>query len=260
VVLALAALVALPACTAARAAAPVATRPFVVGAAPDAAHPVREDLESWSARVRALSVRAAASRVAARPLALEAADPGLRAALAALAADPGAAAHRAVAAAYQRLGVFDCAHDHLTAALAIDPRDGASYDARARVWRAWGLPHVGLADAHRAIYYRPESAAARNTLGTLLQAMGQLDAAREAYGAALQLDPGAAWAFSNLCALEIGAGRHAAAAAACERALGLDPALFAARRNRALLEAGSQEAGRQPGRLATPRSPAPPPH
>ena len=43
-----------------------------------------------------------------------------------------------------------------------------------RVWRDWGLPALALGDAHRAIYYAPQSASARNTYGTVMQALGQL--------------------------------------------------------------------------------------
>jgi Flp pilus assembly protein TadD len=174
----------------------------------------------------------------------EKADSALRAALDELARGKTAARHIAVAGAYRRLGIRDLAFDHFTAAIALDPESGAAYDGLARLWRDWGWPGEGLADAHRAVYYRPRSAIAHNTLGTVLQALGQLVEARKAYLTAAALDPGAAWALNNLCSVDLALGRPAAAAAACRKALGLDPALLAARRNLVLAEAAGAE---QPG-------------
>ena len=51
-----------------------------------------------------------------------------------------------------------------------------------------------MGDAHRAVYYAPQSAAAHNTLGTIMQALGQDEAARSAYELASALDPKAAYA------------------------------------------------------------------
>jgi tetratricopeptide (TPR) repeat protein len=275
-VVVIAGLVSLPACAAARAPRPDASglhggdlvSAFLVGhraPAPEdpvgrpPPRPASDGLGTYVARVRALSATASA-RVPARPLAIETADPDLRAALSALEPRPGPAAHRAVSAAYLRLGVHDLAHDHATAAIALDPHDAASYDARARVWRAWGWPHLGLADAHRAVYFLPASAAARNTLGTILQALGHHAEARAAYRDALRLAPTAAWAMSNLCAVEIADGRRAEAAPICEAALRLDPSLLAARRNLVMARAGvpgardlARGAGSQPGPSPPPR-------
>ena len=36
--------------------------------------------------------------------------------------------HRAVADAYMRLGILDVAHEHLSAAVKLEPRDAASWD------------------------------------------------------------------------------------------------------------------------------------
>ncbi len=212
-------------------------------------------LAEYAERIRGLSARAAAGRVTTQPLLIERTDAELRAALAALAGGPTPSKHRAVAAAYARLRVSDLAYEHYTAALALDPADGAAYDALARLWRDWGFPGVALADAHRAVYHLPRSAAARNTLGTVLHALGQLDEARNAYRMALRLDPAAAWALSNVCALELEAGRGPDAERACREAVALDPALLAARRNLAIaLGAAARQppglAGAAPGRRA----------
>jgi Flp pilus assembly protein TadD len=107
------------------------------------------------------------------------------------------------------------------------------------VWRDWGLPHLGLGDAHRAAYYASESAAVQNTLGTLLQALGYRTEARRAYQAALSLNADAAYALNNLCYLSFLEGKASQAISECRDALRIDPALSAARNNLALTYAAA---------------------
>jgi len=205
---------------------------------------VQGALELYIARVRAVSHEAAAPRPPAVLQSLESTDPGLKAALAKLAAAPSPEAHHAVAAAYLRARITDQAFDHFTAAIRLDPADATAYDALARIWRDWGFAHLGLADAHRAIFYAPSSPSAHNTLGTLLQALEMPEEARRAYSAALALDSRAAYAWNNLCALDLHEGRLTEALDACRQALAFDPTLLAARRNLAVLDgfgAGSGE-------------------
>lgn len=133
---------------------------------------------------------------------VEARDSALATALLGVALRPSPAAHRAVAVEYRRLRIDDQAFDHLRAATRLDPRDAAAYDGMARIWRDWGFADLGLPDATRAVYFAPRSAAARNTRGTLLAAVGQRDAARRDFTAALVLDPEAAFAATNLCRLD----------------------------------------------------------
>jgi len=130
---------------------------------------------------------------------LEAQDSRLSAALLAVAIAPRAATYRLLAQEYRRLGVLDKAHEHFSNAVAMDRTDAASYDALARIWRDWGAADRGLADAYRAVYYAPDSAAAANTLGTLLQATGHIDDARLWYARAIHLDKDAWYALNNLC-------------------------------------------------------------
>jgi tetratricopeptide (TPR) repeat protein len=132
---------------------------------------------------------------------IEASDRELRDALALVEQHPTPASHLRVAQAYWRVGVLDRAFDHFDAALTHDPKLAAAYDGRARIWRDWHLPGSGVPDAARAVYYAPRSAAARNTLGTLLLAMGDCTGAREAFRRAHVLDPGAAYAEKNLAAV-----------------------------------------------------------
>jgi tetratricopeptide (TPR) repeat protein len=129
---------------------------------------------------------------------IETQDKALANALLALAMVPSAANHRAVADEYRRLHILDTAFDHLTAAVTIDQGDAAAYDARARIWRDWGFPDLGMGDAARAIYYAPRSPAAHNTRGTLFAALGWHAEARREFEAALTLDSTATYAQENL--------------------------------------------------------------
>jgi tetratricopeptide (TPR) repeat protein len=130
---------------------------------------------------------------------VEAANPQLTAALLEAAAVPGPAAYRRVAREYRRAGILDQAHEYFTRAVKLDPADADSHEGLARIWRDWGTPHLGLADAYRAVHYAPDSPSAANTLGTLLQALGYTGEAKEWYGRALSLDPNAWYALNNLC-------------------------------------------------------------
>jgi len=130
---------------------------------------------------------------------LETSSPELFAALLQAEAVPTAEHHRRVAAIYLRFGITDAAHEHLTRATELDPTDAAAWDARARLWRAWGLAAWGLEDAARAVRLAPASPVVYNTLGTLLHAIGDHEAARAAFEEALALDPGATYARQNLC-------------------------------------------------------------
>jgi tetratricopeptide (TPR) repeat protein len=132
---------------------------------------------------------------------VESHDKALADALVGVRLAPSPERHRAVAAEYRRLHIDDAAFDHLTAATRLNPTDAAAYDERARIWRDWGFPHLGMADASRAVYFAPMSAEAHNTRGTLLAAMGQIDLAREEFRTALRLDERATFAARNLCLL-----------------------------------------------------------
>lgn len=156
---------------------------------------------------------------------VEASDPGLRDALARLALLPSAAAHRDVAAAYLRLAIRDKAYDHYEGAVRLDPKDAAAYDALARLWRDWGFPEHGLADAQRAVKWAPDSPIVRNTLGTVYEAMGLRHEARKAYWQAVEIDSHAEYALANLTRLlsvQLSEARRADAppAAAAEAAKG----------------------------------------
>lgn len=190
--------------------------------------------------------RAAAAHPASAPanstlaITLESSDERLRAMLWQLAAVRNADAHRRVAFEYRRLGVLDMAHEHFSEAIRLDPADAVSYDARARLWRDWGVPRMALDDAKRAVLYAPKSAAAANTLGTVFQALREPTEAKRWYAKALALDPGASYALNNLCYAAI-MTREFDAVATCNRAVAAAPDSNAARNNLALAYAAAND-------------------
>jgi Flp pilus assembly protein TadD len=206
-------------------------------AAKSSAAPPAYSLHTFMAKVRELSAQARPPRESAPTI--ETSDPELRDALTASLASPSPDTFRAVAAEYSRLHVFDKAHAYLTRAIAMAPRDSASYEALARLWRDAGLPELGLTDAHRAVYFAPESAPYRNTLGTILQALGHRGLARSAYEQALELQPSAAYALNNICYSWMLDGDTKKAVTTCQQAIALDPDMSAARNNLALAYAAA---------------------
>jgi len=165
---------------------------------------------------------------------VESQDKALASALLRLAADPSAEAHNAVSDEYRRLGLLEQAYAEASAAAAKKRSDAGAYERRARIWRDWGFPSHGMADAARAVFFAPTSASAHNTWGTLLAATGSLDAARQEFERARTLDPSASYASTNLCYVAFVAGDTQAAVTECRRALALDGHSRVARNNLAL--------------------------
>lgn len=147
---------------------------------------------------------------------------------------PGVESERVLAQEYAKLGVLDAAFDHFQAALRLNAHDAASHEGIARIWRDWGISSLGLASAYRAVYSSPRSASAQNTLGTLLVKLGHIDAARERFNRALQLDPFSAYPLNNLCYLELGQQNPGLAVRYCTAALHLEPESTTTRNNLAL--------------------------
>ena len=170
---------------------------------------------------------------------VESTDAGLAAALLTELAQPTVDSHLLVAGEYRRLHVFDAAYRRYVLAAKKAPKRAEPHDGMARLWRDWGFPDRALSAAHRAVFLDSESASAQNTLGTILDVLGDYDEARRAYEHALMLDPTAAWASNNLCYLELRLGRLSEAQSLCEWSLRVAPALSPARNNLALTHAAA---------------------
>ena len=175
---------------------------------------------------------------------VESTTPELSEAIRRAAARPTAENHRAVAAIYRRLGILDKAHEHLSQAVRRDQKSAAAFEERAQIWRDWELPHMGLGDAHRAVYLSSYSASAHNTLGTLLQAVGDLRGARREFEMSALLDGSTGYALNNLCYLSFLERDLLQGEIECKKALALTPELGAARNNLALLHAASGDVDR----------------
>src|SRR5687767_14441745 len=188
---------------------------------PGAAVPT-ESLATYMAKVRELQAGARPTPPSTLTT-LETSDQRIAAALLGSTLAPSPDSYMAVADEYRRLGVHDKAHQYLNRALAAAPKDARVHDGLARLWRDAGLPHLAIGDAHRAVFYDRQSAAARNTLGTVLQALGHRAQARREYEQAARLDSTAAYAHNNVCYSWVLEGDGTRAVQACRRALSLDP-------------------------------------
>src|SRR5262245_34229959 len=208
-------------------------------AAADSNEAAAESLSDYMRKVRYLSAHARPLTKTEAAETLETRDPVLAAELLEVSKAPTADGYRNLAESYRERGVLDAAHRNFNSAIALNPRDGAAYEGLVRVWRDWGLPELALGDAHRAVYYAPQLASARNTFGTVMQALGHYDEARAAYELASRLEPKAAYAVNNLCYLAFVQGRIDTAIETCGKALELDPSMTAARNNLALALAAS---------------------
>jgi Flp pilus assembly protein TadD len=164
----------------------------------------------------------------------------LSAALVEVAVAPTASLHLRIAERYRALGILDAAFDHFAHARELSPKRGEPYEGLARVWRDWGFLDRALGDAVRGVHYAPSSAAAHNTLGTILMAVGHRVDARRSFARAVALDAQAAYALNNLCYLSFLEGVPAQAVDECRAAITADPALSSARNNLALLYAVAQ--------------------
>jgi Flp pilus assembly protein TadD len=178
--------------------------------------------------------------------AVESLDSQLSAALLVLKVDRSPDQLVRVGTRYYQLNIRDRAMDYYTEALTADGRHPAALDGRARVLRDWGFIQEALSDAHSATLAAPQSAAAFNTLGTILQASGDYESARAAYTKAAGLDLAAPYAVSNLCYLSFLTGSGEAAANDCSAALARNNSFVPAKNNLALTYAalGQTDAAR----------------
>jgi tetratricopeptide (TPR) repeat protein len=85
-------------------------------------------------------------------------------------------------------------------------------------------------------------------MGTILFALGRVDAAVESFKQALVLDPDAAWANNNICYAAFSVGDEVAATQHCSAALVSEPGLSVAHNNLGLIHAAGgrvEEAARE---------------
>jgi Flp pilus assembly protein TadD len=213
-----------------------------------------ESLADYSGRIRTLQAHATTKKSMLPTI--ESNDPALAKALLVLAMSESAENHRRVAEAYRAARVDDYAFRHLQRAVVLEPCNSEAHEGLARLWRDWGMAGAALGDAHRAVYCRPQSPSAYNTLGTVLAALDQKENARSAFEFAVRLDNRAGYALNNLCYLSLQAGDPAAAQRTCERALAVDPTLVAASTNLALAYAMQGDVPRAEARLTDRRDAA----
>jgi Tfp pilus assembly protein PilF len=201
---------------------------------PTAAAP-KPTLSEYVRKLRALQSKAV-SKNSFLPT-IESSNPELARALLLLTMHESPENHRLAAVAYRKAGVLDFAYRHFQRAVVLDPCDAVSYDGMARLWRDWDMSELALGDVHRALSCSKKSAEIYNTLGTILESLGQSAAAERAYRTAVALNPRATFALNNLCYVEMTQGDGPAAARFCEAALAVDPNFAPARNNLALVEA-----------------------
>ena len=187
---------------------------------------------TYVAQLRKLAETAKPRPKTATRDAAEVRDVALRERLAALQEAPSAAAHRQVALEYRRLGIPDAAFSHLSAAIRLDPKDGASYDLAGDDCGARG----GCLNSVFRTPGRPwRSHPGPPVRGTRSACCSKRAAAPDrgvaAYLRAVALDDQASYAWSNLCHAWTLRNDPAAAVQACRRALDLDSTLHWAQVN-----------------------------
>jgi tetratricopeptide (TPR) repeat protein len=194
--------------------------------------PKADGLGEYASRLRTLQANARTNLTLGATL--ESRDARVASAIVRLRMDPSARSHDLLADAYRQAGVTDYAYKHWRLALQLDACDSRAWEGLARLWRDWGSPALALGDAHRAIHCKAHSSSAYNTLGTILEALGQRQQARRAFEVALKLDAQAGFALNNLCYLALQDGDGPGAQETCARALVTDSTMAAAQTNLAL--------------------------
>jgi tetratricopeptide (TPR) repeat protein len=175
-------------------------------------------------------------------VAVESHDPQLSNALGWLLVDRSAARLVAVGNRYYQLRIRDKAMDYYSEAITLGDTHAGALDGRARILRDWGFLDEALEDVLRAVGGSPDSAAAVNTFGTILQTLGRHDEAAVVYARAADLDRAAPYAMTNLCYLSFLAGRLDDAARDCSHALTRSNGFAPARNNLALTYAAAGQA------------------
>ena len=140
-------------------------------------------------------------------------------------------AHFNLANELSQQGQFDEAIRSFTAALAIDPLHGVTYNNMSTIFRTMELNAEAEMYARQAIQVEPSLAIAHNNLGNALQAQGKFSAAQASYEQALALRPEWAEAYNNLAICLKDQCLSFEANAAYEKVLTLKPQWAAAHSN-----------------------------
>ena len=114
----------------------------------------------------------------------------------------------------RRQGQHELAQEAASAAVRAAPEDWTARYTRAHVLLTQRDPDpaAALSDALQGVRLAPDESEAHNMLGMSYAALGRVDAATDAYQAALQLDPTNAWVLNNLAVLGLTRGRLSPAA------------------------------------------------
>ncbi len=177
-------------------------------------------------------------------LSVELSDPTLSAALIAAVLAPSAENQEAIAIRYHQIGILDKALDYYSRSLSKNPAGVTALDGTARIWRDWGELGRALGSAYRAVHFSPSSSVAWNTLGTILQTVGDHASALKAYLQARRLDASASYVATNLCYLAFLDGDVERAFGECAMAVALDESSASARNNLGLVYAAMGDRGR----------------
>ena len=204
---------------------------------PNVPAPQPPALSDYVRKVRALQSKAVPKNSLLPTI--ESSNPDLSRALLLLSMYESSENHRLAAAAYRKAGVLDFAYRHFQRASLMEPCDAVSHDGMARLWRDWGMSDLRVERGPPRDELQQEVGGNYNTLGTVLESLGQQAAAERAYQTALALNPRAIFALNNLCYLQMIQDHGPAAARSCEAALAIDPNFAPARNNLALVQARS---------------------
>ena len=212
-----------------------------------AVDPVRRDLASVSAGIKALSEQMATAQLAPKQPVPDSGDPlkvkavefynagvdaydegeigqALGHWLDAVKLDPNdAAAHNNLGGALYNKGEFDAAMEHLNAALRIDPDDAITHYNFGVAMQAKGELDAAIEHYNAALRIDPDSAKAHSNLSVALAAKGELDRAIEHCNAARRIDPDLTGAHFNLGCFLARKKAAVAAVAALSKAIALDP-------------------------------------
>ncbi|HLX29248.1 MAG TPA: tetratricopeptide repeat protein [Casimicrobiaceae bacterium] len=133
------------------------------------------------------------------------------------------AAHLVLSGCAKRAGDIAHARHHVTAALALDPRNALAHYADAELAEQEGDPEAAIESLEEAVRLAPRFVAAHQLLGILYGEGGEAQRAVDAFSRVVTLDPKSARGYNNLGNALRSLARMDEARAAFERAVALKP-------------------------------------